>query len=629
MHCAFPRTPLQCAGMNPAQLRPVRAVSVFLLLTCCCGPGGSLFARPSPSPASPTATPARAIPVKRAPALDDTVRVIPAHDLLLDHAGQRKAEALANFVEGARLEQNGEIEAALAAYQKVLTVDPGEVELASRVASLLTRQEDFPRAIDILKDATKANPKEIGPYLQLSFLYAKYLHKPEQALKYANQAIAIDPENIDGYQRIYEISLTRGDSKAALAALDRAVKVNSQNPGFWTRLGKLYAALLFEPDTEPKPEDLRRVNAVFQRAAETADDDTTVLKDVADYFAASQQIDQAIPLYIRVLELQPDDSNAREKLATGFLMTNQRGKAVEMLQEIIKKTPEKYQPYELLAQLLDDEARSLLRANQTEAAKAEFAKAAAQYEQSLLINPTRAQTYLRLAELWVGPLKQAERAVTMLTEGRMRFARVPEFTYLLAIAQREAKQLQPAVMTFEEALHEAEAHAPEMLTSRFFFDYGAAADQAGLQDKAADLLRRAIALDPANAAEAYNYLGYMFAENNMRLDEAEEAVKQALALDPNNGAYLDSLGWVNFRKGRYEEALRDLLRAAQSLTRSDPVVYDHIGDTYAKLNRVPQALEYWQKAIALDPGNKVIADKVESTKTKMSKSGVVKPLPIP
>jgi tetratricopeptide (TPR) repeat protein len=615
--------------MKTAQLTPARALLAFLLVAACCAALGNAVARPSPAPASPAPTPARAIPVKRAPALDDSLRYIPAHDLLLDHAGQRKAEALANFIEGARLEQNGEIDAALAAYQKVLTVDPGEIELASRVASLLTRQEDFPRAIDILKDATKANPKEVGPYLQLSFLYAKYLRKPEQALKYANQAIAIDPENIDGYQRIYEISLTSGDSKAALAALDRAVKVTSSNPAFWTRLGKLYASLVFEAETEPKAEDLKRVNAVFQRAAETAEDDATVLRDVADYFAATQQIDHAIPLYIRVLELQPDDSNAREKLATGFMMTNQRTKAVEMLQEIIRNTPEKYQAYELLAQLLDDEARSLLRANQTDAAKAQFAKAAAQYELSLLINPSRAQTYLRLAELWVGPLKQPERAVTMLTEGRRRFARVPEFTYLLAIAQREAKQAQQAVITFEEALHEAEDNSEEMLTARFFFDYGAAADQAGLYDKAADLLRRSIALDPANAAEAYNYLGYMFADHNIRLDEAEEAVKQALALDPNNGAYLDSMGWVNFRKGRYDEALRDLLRAAQSLTKSDPVVYDHIGDTYAKLNNVPQALEYWQKAIALDPGNKVIADKVESTKTKMSKSGLVKPLPIP
>ena len=145
---------------------------------------------------------------------------------------------------------------------------------------------------------------------------------------------------------------------------------------------------------------------------------------------------------------------------------------------------------------------------------------------------------------------------------------MPEFTYLLALAQREAKQTQQAVITFEEALQEAEASgSEEMLSARFFFDYGAAADQAGLYDKAADLFRRSIALDPANAAEAYNYLGYMWADHNMHLDEAEEMMKQALALDPDNGAYLDSLGWVNFRKGRFEEALSDLLRAAQSLTK--------------------------------------------------------------
>ncbi len=86
---------------------------------------------------------------------------------------------------------------------------------------------------------------------------------------------------------------------------------------------------------------------------------------------------------------------------------------------------------------------------------------------------------------------------------------------------------------------------------------------------------------------------------------------------------------MHFRKGHFEEALKALQRAEQSLEKDDPVVFDHIGDTYAKLNRVPQALEYWQKAIALDPGNKVLADKIESTKTTMSKTAPLKPLPLP
>ena len=154
--------------------------------------------------------------------------------------------------------------------------------------------------------------------------------------------------------------------------------------------------------------------------------------------------------------MQPDDANAREKLATGFVLTNQRDKAVEMLEQIIKEHPEKYQPYDLLAQVLDEEARSLQRANRIEEAKAKFAKVAANYEQSLLINPNHAGTYVRLAELLLGALQDPDRAVKLLGEARRRFPGAPEIVYYLAIAQREAKQSQQAVATFEEALHEAQ-----------------------------------------------------------------------------------------------------------------------------------------------------------------------------
>jgi cytochrome c-type biogenesis protein CcmH/NrfG len=57
-------------------------------------------------------------------------------------------------------------------------------------------------------------------------------------------------------------------------------------------------------------------------------------------------------------------------------------------------------------------------------------------------------------------------------------------------------------------------------------------------------------------------------------------------------------------------------------------VFEHIGDTYLKLNRVPQALEAWQKAMALDPQNKQLAQKIESTRTTISKGAPVKPNPL-
>jgi len=566
---------------------------------------------------SPARNESKTLAAKKA-VQDDSFTFVPAKDLALQPENARKADALVDFVEGVRLEENAEMDSALAAYQKVLNFDPGQAELALRVAALLSRQEDFPRAIDVLKDAIKAKPKEPAPYLQLSFIYARYLKKTEQALKYANQAVALDPKNFDAYQRLYEIEMTVGDPTKALQALERAASAKSDDPAFWIRLGKLYAAVAFKSDVEPRPEDIKRVNDFFGKAAEKAGDDSAALKEVADYFAASRQIQDAIPLYLRVLDLQPDDSNVREKLASGFVLTNQHGKAIEMLQEIIRQHPEKYQAYDLLAQLFDEGGRALARANQAGPAKAEFAKAAANYEQSLLINPGRANSYLRLGELLIGPLKESERAVKILTEARQRFQHIAEFTFYLAIALREAKNPQQAVITFEEALNEAQSDNEEMLTARFYFEYGAAADQAGLYDKAADLLRKSIALDPANAAEAYNYIGFMWAEHNLHLDEAEEMIGRALQLDPNNGAYLDSLGWVHYRKGKYDDALSELLRAAQNLAQDDPIVFEHIGDTYSKLNRVAQALEFWQKASALNPGNKLLADKIEKTKTTIS-----------
>ncbi len=598
-------------GSPPSLRRVLLGVALFSLT-------GVAAARSPVNAPSPPDLSLRPAPPKKSSSQDDSFVLTPPKDLALQPENARKAGALADFVEGTRLEENAEMENALAAYQRVLNFEPGLSELALRVAALLSRQEDYPRAIDVLKDAIKVRPKEAGPYLQLAFIYAKYLRKTEQAVKYVNQAIALDPVDFDAYQRLYEIESAAGEPQKALMALDRAANVKSDDSAFWIRLGKLYATIVFKTETEPKREDVKRVNGFFEKAVANAGDDSTTLKEVADYYAASQQIQEAIPLYLKVLELQPDDLNAREKLATGFVLTNQRDKAVEMLEEIIKKQPAKYQPYELLAQLLDEGARALDRANQPDQAKALFARAAANYEQSLLINPGRPNTYLRLAELLIVPLKDSERATKLLTEARQRYPGVPEFSYFLAIALREAKHPQQAVITFEEALNEAQLANDEVLNARFYFDYGAAADQAGFYDKAADLFRKSISLDPANSAEAYNYVAFMWADHNLHLDEAEEMIGHALQFDPNNGAYLDTLGWIHYRKGKFDDALNELLRAAQNLTRPDPIVLEHIGDAYAKLNRIPQALDFWQKAIALSPENKLLAEKIEKTKTTVS-----------
>jgi tetratricopeptide (TPR) repeat protein len=173
---------------------------------------------------------------------------------------------------------------------------------------------------------------------------------------------------------------------------------------------------------------------------------------------------------------------------------------------------------------------------------------------------------------------------------------------------------------FEEALREGELDGGEIVNGHFYFEYGSAAEQAGLYDKAAELFKKSIQLDPANSAEACNYLGFMWADHDTHLEEAAEYINRAVQADPENGAYLDSLGWLDYRRGKFEEALAELLKAAQNLKHDDATVFEHIGDAQAKLEHIPQALDYWKKAALLDPENKKLAEKIESTKTKVSKS---------
>ena len=148
---------------------------------------------------------------------------------------------------------------------------------------------------------------------------------------------------------------------------------------------------------------------------------------------------------------------------------------------------------------------------------------------------------------------------------------------------------------------------------------GAASERAGLIDKAVELLKKSIELDPGSAAQAYNYLGYMWVEKGEKLDEAGDLIQRALDMEPDNPAYMDSLGWWFYKKGDAEKALEHLQKAAGSIKPEDAVVYEHLGDVYGKLNNVAQALVYWQKAATLDPDDKEeLAQKIENAKQKVT-----------
>ncbi len=128
-------------------------------------------------------------------------------------------------------------------------------------------------------------------------------------------------------------------------------------------------------------------------------------------------------------------------------------------------------------------------------------------------------------------------------------------------------------------------------------------------DQAEDRFRKVLATNP-DSAMTLNYLGYMLADHNLKLDEALSLIKKAMTIDPANGAYLDSLGWAYFKLGKYDLAEDNLTKASQHNMGSDPTVQEHLGDLYQKTGRLKLAAAHWERAVT--EWNKTIAPEVDS-----------------
>jgi tetratricopeptide (TPR) repeat protein len=114
-------------------------------------------------------------------------------------------------------------------------------------------------------------------------------------------------------------------------------------------------------------------------------------------------------------------------------------------------------------------------------------------------------------------------------------------------------------------------------------------------DQAEKMFRQVLETDPSNAS-ALNYLGYMLADQNVRLQEAQDLLNRAVRIEPNNYAFLDSLGWVYYRLNRLDEAERHLTRSLQLMSK-DPTIHDHLGDVYFKEGKLKEAISQWQSSL--------------------------------
>jgi tetratricopeptide (TPR) repeat protein len=207
---------------------------------------------------------------------------------------------------------------------------------------------------------------------------------------------------------------------------------------------------------------------------------------------------------------------------------------------------------------------------------------------------------------------QTRRAVLMARQGRVAPARelvrsLPEPSTvearakLLAEAQvlREVKQWSEAYAVLESANRRFPDDA-DML-----YEQAMMAEKLDRLDAMEALLKRVMALKPEHA-HAYNALGYSLADRNLRLDEAKSLIERALQLTPGDPFITDSLGWVQFRLGNREEALRLLQQAYKA--RPDAEIAAHLGEVLWVLGRQDEARRIWAEAASRDAANDVLRE---------------------
>lgn len=493
------------------------------------------------------------------------------------------------------------------AYKKALEADPDNEDALTGLAMVYSDLGDTVNASQMLRKVADRNPN----LRTLTALAAAY----EQMKEYKLAA--------ETYKRAYEMNKENPDLKRAYAsslfssedyseALKLFEELQSEDPNDLLsvlRLSQIYR----------QRRDYAKAHEYARRARKIDPNNLEILYNEVGLLEAEGKTPDAIARLREIVDGMPKkpdsiaDKNNRaillERLGYLYRITEQTAKAVETYREIAEL--DSSSAAKSAAQIID-----AYRAGKDYAsAEKEMRAALEKFPNDRLVRLLAANVLTDLARF-----KEAEAALKALIDGK------GDREIYMALAQVYEKARNWSRMA--EALDQAEklSKTDEELETVLFMR-GAMYERQKKFDLAEVEFKKVLKLNPANAS-ALNYLGYMLADRNVRLQEALDLIQKALAEDPHNSAYLDSLGWVYFRLNKLDEAAEQLQQSIKLGSR-DATVHDHLGDVYLSQNKVKEAIAQWERAIAewhssapaeTDPAEVAkIQKKVENAKVRLAK----------
>jgi tetratricopeptide (TPR) repeat protein len=532
----------------------------------------------------------------------------PTGHLTLSEQSRRKGRALAHYALGRSLEAQGRAQEAVEAYAEVLRNDPGQFVLARKTAYLLARAGRVEEAMKLLEDSLARHPDEAFVHIALSEFIATYEgNLPEgirRAFEIAEGAVERFPDDASVYEHLVKLHFSADRRDEARRLVAKAAQSESKDPEFWLRLGRL--ATRTSPAVQGEGlADSELVNAIYEKALDRAGDDLSLAEKVGDYYLASGQHDLAVAVFFPLVEALADRIDLRMKLAQAFAAKGDEEKLIETLEGIVAIDPQNADVHKQIAGIY-------LRSER-------YKEAIPHVRASLAITKGSAEEYGALARMML-EAGEEEEAIAFLDKSAQLFPETPEFPLLMTFILGRLERWEESVKQFERTVELARDKHPHVLNETFYFRFAAAVERSKDFDRAEELFRKTIEMiaknDPEDenqefTATVYNYLGYMWLENDKNIDEAGELIKTAAELQPESGAIADSLGWFHFKKGRYEEARDELLRAETLMEKPDPVVYDHLGQAFFHLGEFEKAVDYLEQARELEPENEEYRERLE------------------
>jgi tetratricopeptide (TPR) repeat protein len=474
---------------------------------------------------------------------------------------------------------------ALTQAEEAVHKDPKNIEGRMLMGGLYLSLKLFPKAIAQYEHVLKIQPKNVEAPVYLGAAYTE-TKEYDKAVKFFDSLIKND-EYTTPHLAYYYIGRVRAEQKgeafqkAAMKAYQKSVELK---PDFLD--GVVAIASMY---TQKGHEE--QALALYKKFQKEQGPNLKVAEILAQMYVEQEQYDLAYEQYQVIESTSEDTLNIKLKMALILIERRDFVRASAKLEDILKDAPE------------SDKIRFYLAAVFEETK--EFDKAIAQFKKIPSSSQFFGESMVHTAYILKNKGRSAE-ALEVIENALKDRKDQAQLYAMYASLMDEKGDYKKALGMLSDAVEKF----PENAQLRFY--YGTLFDRMGKKDQVITEMKKVLELDPKHV-QAMNYLAFTWAESNNNLKEAELMARKALEVETKDGYIMDTLGWILYKQGRFNEAVK-VLEAAFKNQSSVSVIAEHLGDAYYKHQMVEKAKKMYLKAASLETDTK----KAETIKAKIT-----------